>query len=80
MSTDLQDHECSDDRQNPGDGRADGLIDDLAGVAVHQAERQGLPAASFRASLTALVAKTPVRIAPSVPPAPWTPKASSESS
>ena len=29
---------------------------------------------------TALVAKTPVRMAPRVPPAPWTPKASSASS
>src|SRR5579871_6655432 len=39
-----------------------------------------LPAASLSPSLTALVANTPVRMAPRVPPAPWTPNASSESS
>ena len=37
----------------------------------------GLPPARFE---TARVANTPVRRAPSVPPTPWTPKASSESS
>ncbi len=39
-----------------------------------------LPAESLSPSLTALVAKMPVRSAPMVPPAPWTPKASSVSS
>src|SRR5580658_8666626 len=39
-----------------------------------------LPEPSLRPSLTAMVAKTPVRIAPMVPPAPCTPNASSVSS
>ena len=79
-SQNLQDDQCADDREDPGDRRADRLVQHLAAVAVHQPERQHLAGASFSASLTALVAKTPVRIAPSVPPAPCTPKASSASS
>src|SRR5580704_5181612 len=39
-----------------------------------------LPELSFKPSLMATVANTPVRIAPMVPPAPWTPNASSVSS
>ena len=60
---------------------ADQLVEHLAGLAVHQAERQHIAGRVLpSASLTRLVANTPVRSAPRVPPAPWTPKASSESS
>src|ERR1043166_939784 len=46
-------------------------------MGLPSAQPIGLP---DQTSLTSLVANTPVRIAPSVPPAPCTPKASSESS
>ena len=57
-----------------GDGDAIELGQDLAGIAVDPAHRR------IAAPVTALVAKTPVSNAPRVPPIPWTPKASRESS
>ena len=72
----LQDDQGADNRQSPGNRAADQLIEDLRAVAIGKA----FPALSFNASLTALVANTPVIMAPRAPPAPCTPNASSESS
>ena len=49
---------------------ADALVDDLAGIAFDQAG----------GAAVLLTANTPVRIAPMMPPTPWTPKQSSASS
>src|SRR5689334_9617541 len=50
------------------------------GLPSTQPSGRAFPAESLSASLIAFVAKTPVSSAPNVPPAPWTPNASSVSS
>ena len=64
--------------QHPGDSHGHELADEQPLTAFDQAQR--LAAAVSTGSATARVANTPVRMAPSVPPTPCTPKASSESS
>src|ERR1039458_2219763 len=40
---DLEDNQGADYREDPCDGAAGGLVENLAGVAIHQAQRQGMP-------------------------------------
>ena len=75
---DLQDDERGDDAEDPSDADGDELAFD-DGAAFDQAEL-GAGAPLRPMSQQARVANTPVRMAPSVPPTPCTPKASSESS
>ena len=66
--------------QRSGDPDSDRLVHELMCVPFRAPEASTRPVASLKMGLTALLANTPVNSAPSVPPAPWTPKASSESS
>ena len=73
----FEDHKRGHNGQHPGDDDGDNLGDQHRS-AFQQAQR--LASSMAKVAPVARVAKTPVRIAPSVPPTPWTPKASSESS
>ena len=73
---DEQNDKSAHNRQCPCDRHANRLIQNLVPVPLQQPGRLARP----EAGLIPLLAKNPVSSAPSVPPAPCTPNASSESS
>ena len=78
QATREQAHDLEDDE---GDNGAVGDGDDDAiELRANLAELPSIQPTGVSEPVTAWVANTPVRIAPTMPPMPWTPKASSESS
>ena len=66
----FEEDECADDGDDPGDHDSGELVEKLDLVASRDPEGKALPLGVVKEGLTALRAKTPVRIAPGVPPAP----------